>query len=122
MGVTYILVNQTKRETVAYDHVRASKKRELAGNGAASAITTWYLLENLGDRISFVSDEDRGWPFPAGSRAELASYVDVTQRIVEDLLRNQILEDRGYAFVDPDEPGTVYERDLRNIWERDEPS
>ena len=116
MGVGYILVNHTKGERVSFFHVPASKKRELAGNSAAAAIIAWYLLENCGDNISFVSDTDDDWPFPEGSKDNLSSYPDVTDRIIDALIENEILSDHGKSYVDPDEPDTVYERDLRNIW------
>jgi hypothetical protein len=116
MGVGYNLVNFTKKEMVGFIHVSASKKHELAGNPAASAITTWYLLENAGDKISFVSDTNEDWPFPEGSKKDLLLYPDVTDRVIDALIANGILSDQGRNYVDPDEPDTVYERDLCNIW------
>ncbi len=122
MGVGYSLVNHTKREVVDFAHIPASKKRELAGNPAASAITTWYLLENAGDDISFVSDTYEDWPFPEGSKEDMQSYPDVTDRIVDVLIANGILSDHGRSYVDPDDPDVVYERDLRNVWISDDTS
>jgi len=116
MGVGYILVNCTKREAIRWQHIAASKKRELAGNPAASAITTWYLLENAGDEISFVSDTHDDWPFSSGDRRDVASYEDVTDRVVEALIVNGLLADHGKSFVDEDEPDNVYVRGLRNVW------
>ena len=63
MGVEYILINETKKEQITFIHLNGSKKSELAGNAAQSAITTWYLLSNQGDQIQFVSDTYDDWPF-----------------------------------------------------------
>jgi len=43
MGATYVLVNYSKKETIGFLHIGASKAKELAGNPVAAAITTWYL-------------------------------------------------------------------------------
>ncbi|WP_144394377.1 hypothetical protein [Pleionea sediminis] len=68
MGVEYILVNETKKEMVCFSHLNGSKMRELAGNAAQSAVVTWYLLNNRGDQIQFVSDTQDDWPFKTGCR------------------------------------------------------
>lgn len=116
MGEGYSLVNQTKCEVIGFLHVPATKKRELAGNPAAAAITTWYLLENIGDDIAFVSDTFDDWPFSNGNRKEMSAYTDVTDRVIESLIEQGVLADHGMSYVDPDEPDTIYERDLRNAW------
>ncbi|MDC0677878.1 hypothetical protein [Sorangium atrum] len=115
MSVGYILVNFSVREMVSFVHVDASSLRELAGSPAAAAITTWYLLHHLGDQIAFVSDTYDDWPFP-GSKADLASFPDATDRTISDLILAGILADRGRVFVDEDDPEHVYVRDLRNVW------
>ena len=117
MGVWYWLVNYTKREQVMFTHIGASTKFELAYNPASSAITTWYLLENIGDRISFVSDTYDDWPFLVGSRDDLSSYQDVTDQVAKALLENGILSDHGMVFVDEDDPDHIYIRDLRTTWD-----
>ncbi len=121
MGVGYSLVNHTKREVVGYLHVPASKARELAGHPAAAAITTWYLIENKGDDISFVSDTHDDWPFAEGSREDLKSYADATEKVIEELIEVGILEDRGKSFEDPEKPDSVFERDLQNVWVTNDP-
>ena len=121
MGVGYILVNQTRRECVMFMHVNASKARELAGNPAAAAITTWYLLHHRGDAIAFVSDTYEEWPFSSGSYADLNTYSEVTDRVVDELIRAEILADHGKSYVDEDEPERVFIRDLRNVWWPAEP-
>lgn len=115
MGVFYNLVNFTKKEIITYSHIPANKARELAGNSVSSAITTWYLLQNLGDSISFVSDTYDDWPFPSGSRDDLEDYVEVTDQVVSSLIQAEILVDEGRETFWPDEPD-AYMRKLRNIW------
>lgn len=123
MGVGFLLVNATKREQIMFQHIGASKARELAGNPAASAITTWYLLENRGDNIAFVSDTDDDWPFPDLSKQDsLDAFPDVTDQIVKALIANGILDDRGKDYVDADDPDRIFTRDLRNAWMPQDPS
>ena len=122
MGVGHILVNRTRREQIMFMHVGASSAREIAGNPAAAAITTWYLLQHPGDDISFVTDTLGDWPFLSGSRSDLHSYAEVTDRVVEQLIEAGILSDHGKSFVDPDDPDVAYERDLRNVWWPAKPS
>ncbi len=116
MGVCYDLVNNTKRELIAFTRIPAHKDRELAGNPASSAITTWYLLQNAGDAIAFVSDTKDEWPFDTGSRDDLHDFPDVTNRIIDDLIANGVLADHGIGWADEYEPETVYYRDIRNVW------
>ena len=115
MGVGYYLVNFTKKEWLLYSHVPASKARELAGNPVAAAITTWYLLNNLGDWISFISDTYSDWPFPKGSWHDTNSYRDLTDEVISDLIEKGILIDEGKVVYFDDEL-EVYSRKLRNIW------
>ncbi len=116
MGTGYNLINYTKRETVCFYHVPATKKNELIGNPAASMITTWYMLNNLGDQISFVSDTYGEWPFPEGNQQDQFSYPDVTDNVIETMIKGGFLKDCGFVYQDETEPETVYERDLRNAW------
>jgi len=122
MGVCYRLINATKREAIHFMHVSASKAREIAGNPAAAAITSWYMLQNRGDDIAFVSDSDGEWPFEHIDESEEGSFDEVTGRVVDELIEAGILEDRGRTYEDPDEPDAVYERDLRSVWMEDPPS
>ena len=116
MGVTYSLVNYSKKEIVNFSHIPAAKARELAGNPISAAITTWYLLHNPGDHIAFVSDTENDWPFPKGARRKMDMYSEVTDKVVTSLIEAEILRDDGIAWADEDEPETIYIRDLRNIW------
>ncbi len=116
MGVGYSLVNHSKKERITYIHIPATKARELAGNPVSAAISTWYLLQHPGDRIAFVSDTYDDWPFPSGTRDELAEYTEVTDIVVTSLIEAGILVDEGIAWTDEEEPEQVYIRALRNKW------
>lgn len=116
MAVGYELVNYSKKELISFCHIGASTAHELAGNPAAAAITTWYLLNHPGDQIAFVSDTYDDWPFAQGSRDDLSSYEDVTDIVVTSLIQAGILEDHGKSWEDADEPDTIFMRDLVNIW------
>ena len=116
MGVGYTLVNQTKKERITFIHIPASKARELAGNPISAAITTWYMLENPGDDIAFVSDTYGDWPFSTEIIGKLSDYKDVTEDVVKSLIEAEILIDEGVAWADEDEPDRIYMRALRNKW------
>lgn len=116
MSVGYSLVNHSKKEVISFVHVDASSARELAGNEASSAITTWYMLQNAGDRIAFVSDTYDDWPFDSGARTDLKHYEDVTDLVVSDLVKAGILADEGRSYEDEDKPESVFIRRLRNVW------
>ena len=116
MGIGYHLVNWTKKEWILYEHIGASTARELAGDPAAAAITTWYLLTHLDDRVAFVTDSYDDWPFPDGSKADLASYREVTAEVVDERVANRVLIDEGRVVLFEDEPA-IYIRKLRmNGW------
>ena len=116
MGVEYSLTNYSKKETINFHHLSGAKMRELAGHPITAAVTTWYMLENAGDLIAFVSDTYDEWPFPKEKEKVRRSYTDVTDRTIESLVANGILADHGKSWIDPDEPDNIYERDLRNVW------
>lgn len=116
MGVEYILVNETKKEMISFTHLNGCKMRELAGNAAQSAIVTWYLLNNQGDQIQFVSDSYDDWPFASGSRDFAWTYPDKTEEIINILIEKEILKDNGMLHVDEEEPEEVYTRNIVNVW------
>ncbi len=117
MSVEYILVNQTKKEIISFIHMNGSKKRELAGNAPQAAVVTWYLIENQGDLIQFISDTYGEWPFKSGSRDELCSYNDVTLKYIGFLIEEGIIENKGMLYVDKNDPENVYILNLKNVWE-----
>ena len=118
MGVQYELVNFSKSEKITFAHLNGNKKHELAGNPAQSSIVTWYLLNNQGCDIQFVSDSYDDWPFPSGNRSDLESYRDVTLPIIDELIAHNILKDNGVLFEDEHEPDKVFIKDIVNVWSR----
>ena len=112
MSTQFILVNETKKEQITFIHLNGSKMRELVGNPAQSAIVTWYLLQNQGDHIQFISDSSNHWPFSTGSYEDALSYIDKTDDLLQILIQNGLLKDNGMLFVDNDDPQNVYIRDI----------
>jgi hypothetical protein len=112
MGVGYDLVNQTKRERITFTRLGANTALELTIHAATAGIVTWYMLHNLGDHISFVSDSNDEWPFPEGSRDDMYTYPDMTEIIVDRLVQEKILIDDGKEIFFDDEPD-IYERRMR---------
>lgn len=115
MGVGYILVNQTKKEIISFLHIPATTARELAGNPVSATMVVWYMLENRGDDIAFVSDTYDDWPFP-GDYKQLADYIEMTDKVVDSLINADVLVDEGIAWADENEPDEIYIRALRNQW------
>ncbi|WP_239714812.1 hypothetical protein [Paenibacillus sp. 19GGS1-52] len=101
MGVTYQLINLSKKEVINYSHLPASKLRGIVGNPVSSAITTWYLINNIGDTITFLSELDE-------SPQDIEHYKEVTDRIINELIQNQILKDEGLMYVDKDDSSNLY--------------
>ncbi|MES3023165.1 MAG: hypothetical protein V4857_16495 [Pseudomonadota bacterium] len=118
MSVWYSLVNQTRREYIAFSHIPAATKRELIGNPVSAAIISWYLFEYGGDNIAFVSDTDGVWPFKDGSKRDLIKYRECTDEVVAALVGAEILRDDGREIFDEKEPD-VFIRRLRCVWMED---
>lgn len=114
MGPVIVLWNATKREHVSFHHVGAATKHEVAGNPAAAAIVTWYLLENVGDQISLQADCDE-FEVPNPIYDEAVRHPDRVEHVVAALIDAGILKDDGFHFRDEQDP-QVYVRNLRNIW------
>lgn len=116
MSNQFILINQTKKQQISFAHLNGSKKRELAGNSAQSAIVTWYMLNNIGDNIQFVTDSESDWPFVEGNKQDSYEYEDKTEDTLAQLIDAGVLKDKGYLYVDDDDPENVYIKDIVNIW------
>lgn len=116
MGVEFTLVNESKRERIGFLHMDGNKARELTGNPAQSAVVTWYLLENRGDSIQFVSDTYDDWPFNSGSRSDLIEYQDVTMKYIAKLIEQGVLVNEGMLHLDEDDPENIYILNLKNVW------
>jgi hypothetical protein len=115
MGAGYYLINLDKKEQITFLHINATKMSELADTAASASITTWYLLNNRGDRISFISDhESEHHLFGQVYRwADFDSYPDVTNEMVRQLIEASILYDAGILWMDEDDKSS-FVRDLRS--------
>ncbi len=110
MGTTFEIVNYTKKELISFSHLPVSKKKEICGNPVSSAIVSWYLINNRGDNIHFLSE------FEVNTESEHFEYIDVTDQMILELVENGILKDNGMDWVDEDDPKNVYIRAIKNIW------
>jgi len=109
MGVGYFLVNLSKHEQITFAHLPVNTAKEICGNPVSAAIVSWYLIQHVNDSIRFVEDNT--------SRAmEYSKYPDQTDECIKELIDVKILEDRGFAWRDKDEPETVFIREVRNCW------
>ncbi|TVT38444.1 hypothetical protein FNT36_19835 [Hymenobacter setariae] len=118
MGDTFHLVNLDKQESIQFSKIPAAKMREIAGSMAAASITTWYLLNNRGDRIAFLSAYESEHHLFGQTYLSSAFnyYPDVTDAVVEQLIEAKVLRDAGILWEDEDDRDLVL-RDLRNIWD-----
>lgn len=118
MGVGYSLVNIDKKQQISFNRVdTGTKLRELSGTVIASTIVTYYLLSNLGDRIGFLIDTDDIF-IVCGQNYELdyfTDFVDVTEKVIEELIEKEIIKDRGIIWIDKED--NLFYRDLINIWD-----
>jgi hypothetical protein len=118
MGVGYRLVNIDKRQQVGFYKVdTGTKLHELSGTIVASAIVTYYLLTNTGDRIGFINDTEGSF-IVCGQHFKsdyFAGFVDVTDKIIEELIEKEIFKDNGIIWIDKEE--NLFKRDLTNIWD-----
>ncbi|MBD5779927.1 hypothetical protein IEN85_10545 [Pelagicoccus sp. NFK12] len=114
MGTYHTLVNLTKKETLSFAKVSGMKAREITGNPASSAMVTWYMLKNSGDRIGFMPDDGTN-PFVDVDPIEIQDFEEKEEEIIDELLREGILVDCGSTYLDDDDP-SIFSRDLRNGW------
>ena len=84
----------------------------IAGN-----IVSWYLLHNIGDRISFINDtEDNQMLFGNPCcLADFSSFKDVTLKTINELIEAEILRSNKGIKAGAEEyiSGLI----LNNIWD-----
>ncbi len=116
MGVQFSLVNLDKKETITFFRINTGTKfNELIGNQIAGCITNYYLLNNIGDRISFVDDTN---PIKRLFNQELGSsnfdnFEDVTDKIIEKLKEMDFIAEFEPIVINEDE--NLYYRNLKII-------
>ena len=116
MTIGYILINQPKKEKISFYHLPVNTKNEIVGNPVSASIVSWYMLNNQGDQIQFVSDTYNDWPFSSGVRSDQEKYPDQTNVLIDKLINLGILKDKGIDWQDEDDPENVYIREIINIW------
>ena len=116
MSTGYELINQSKKEKISFYHLPVSTKNEIAGNPVSASIVSWYILNNQGDEIQFVSDTHDDWPFSSGVRGDHENYADQTELLITKLISLGILQDNGISYQDEDDPENVYIRAISNVW------
>ena len=85
------LVNRTKNEYIIFYGLPASKGNEINQNPVCCAITTKYMLDNMGDEISFINSGWSEWPFSSGNIKDLKAFNEVTEKYMSLLQDNEIL-------------------------------
>ena len=121
MALDYALVNIDKKEIIDFCYVETGTHfREIPGTVISSTIITYYLMKNSGDRIGFISDlalpdvpeivcgQEYSWEY-------FKDFAEVTDRIIDELIEKEIIEDRGIIWID--QKDNLFYRDLRNIWD-----
>ncbi len=118
MGMGYNLVNIDKKQRVGFYNINTGiKLRELSGTIIASTIVTYYLLTNTGDRIGFINDTEESF-IVCGKNYKsdyFINFVDVTEKIIEELIEEGIVKDNGILWIDKE--NNLFNRDLINIWD-----
>ncbi|WP_444936513.1 hypothetical protein ACJJIW_01375 [Microbulbifer sp. JMSA004] len=112
MTVGYSLVNNTKKEQIIFLHLPVNTMGEILSNPLSAYIVKWYKAQHHNDNVDFVSDTYDDWPFINGSRSDLKHYKEVTNKVVDSLIAQGIILDKGIVWRDDDDPDTVFIRDL----------
>jgi hypothetical protein len=118
MGVGYRLVNIDKKQKIDFYNVDTGNKiLELSGTVIPSAIVTYYLLSNTGDRIGFINDTGDSFTV-CGQKYQsdyFSHFTDVTEKVIDELIEKEILQDNGIIWIDKED--NLFNRDLTNIWD-----
>lgn len=118
MGLDYDLINIDKKERLTFAKIESgTKKRELAGTVISSSLVTFYMLTNLGDRITFIDDcSEKHFVFGETLTCDVIDqYEDITEQIVEQLIQEDIYVNNGKIWIDEEEG--LYFHDLNNTWD-----
>jgi hypothetical protein len=118
MGVTYNLINVDKREVITFKNMNTgTKEKEITGTIIASAIVSFYMIKNIGDRISVVPDGVQEIILFGKTYLgkEISLFREVTEEVVTELISNEIFINKGKIWIDQDE--NLFYWDLNNIWD-----
>lgn len=105
MSVSYRLVNFSKEQIISFAHLPVSTKNEICGHFVSAKIVSLYMLDNIGDEISFVSDQcdEINWKLSVPT-ASVNSYQDVTEVYLCKAESIGIIKGRRKDILDNDEP------------------
>ena len=115
MSVGLILVNITKKEKLCFAHLPFSTRGEILGNPIGTQIISLYLIENMGDHISFVLDQynDDEWSLEVSDDMVFSNaYKDVTEELLDLAEKEKIIPKRRKEIFDKNDPDVL-------IWEFD---
>jgi hypothetical protein len=109
MGVGYKLVNVTKKEIVRFFNLPVEKRGEICLHHVASKIVTMYMIDNMGNEISFVPDQyyEEDWPLRVGMD-EVKGYREVTEELLQKAEKEGFIKGRKKVFVFEDDPNMFY--------------
>ena len=118
MAVGFQLVNLDKKETIGFAHVDTGDSLwELSGTVVFGSLLSYYMLKNIGDRITFINDHDGEFYLFGGHYTwdDFHSYRNVTDTLITELIEAKIYEDRGVNWIDQAE--NLYYRNLINVFD-----
>lgn len=118
MGTWYTLINIDKKEKISFSNIDTGLKlRELSGTAIAGSIVTFYLLNNIGDRISFINDSDEKFLLFGENFKwnDFAEYREVTDEVVSMLLEQGVYKQEDRIIVDKED--NLFYRNLINMWD-----
>ncbi len=118
MGAGYELINLYKKEVISFARVcTGTKKRELAGTVIAGSIVTYYMLSNIGDRITFLDDHSDNFEVFGITITweDIRNYNDVTEEVIRALIKEDIYVSEGKIWIDKEE--NLFFHDLVNVWD-----
>jgi hypothetical protein len=98
MSTWYTLANFTKRERIEFAALSGMQHGQIVMSPEAATMVASYMLNNIGDDISFVPDEAT---FRGNQETNLDDFTDVTDRYIDDLLESKIFVTESPPANDP---------------------
>lgn len=116
MPVGYRLINIDKHETISFAYIDSGASLwELTNTVISSTVITYYLLRNIGNRVTVVNDCESQFNL-FGSIVtwdDIHQYADMTNELIDNLIQEQILEEDGIIWIDKEE--NLYFRNLKKV-------
>lgn len=118
MPVGYQLVNLDKKETIGFARIDiGSSFLELSGTVVFGSLLSYYMLKNIGDKITFANDSEDDFYFFGihYTWKDFHDYRNVTEELINELIHSGLYEDRGIIWIDQDE--NLYYRNIINTFD-----